>query len=156
MRILLDLAPSAEVDYESAATLTVLETIRVEGAKAMKLPGAPSQPKIVVIRPPNTDVTAHEDLVVQALSMGAPHKAVPMTVGLCLGVAANVKGTTAQRMVAQTRQKAKREDKLGSPVVLRHPGGTVEVSTRFDLTHQPLSVSVTRTGRWLMKGVVYW
>jgi 2-methylaconitate cis-trans-isomerase PrpF len=153
---LLDLAPSAEVDYESGATLRVLETIRAEGAKAMKLPDAPSQPKIVVIRPPNTEAAVHEDLVVRALSMGAPHRAVPMTVGLCLGVAANIKDTVAQRMVAQTRQKAKREDKLGSPVVLRHPSGTVEVSTKFDSTHQPLSASVTRTGRWLMKGVVWW
>jgi 2-methylaconitate cis-trans-isomerase PrpF len=153
---LLGLAPSAEVDYKSEATLKVLEVIRAEGAKAMRLPEAPSQPKIVVIRPPNTEAATHEDLVVQALSMGAPHKAVPMTVGLCLGVAANVKGTVAQRMVAQTRQKAKREDKQGSAVVLRHPGGIVEVSAKFDSTHWPLSVSVTRTGRWLMKGVVWW
>jgi len=122
----------------------------------MKLPGAPSQPKIVVIRPPNTEVAVHEDMVVQALSMGAPHKAVPMTVGLCLGVAAYIKGTVAQRMVAQTRQRALREDKWGSSVVLRHPSGTVEVSTKFDSTYQPLSVSVTRTGRWLMKGAVWW
>ena len=122
----------------------------------MKLPAASSQPKIVVIRPPNTEVATHEDLVVQALSMGTPHKAVPMTVGLCLGVAANTKGTVAQRMVAQTRQKAKREDKQENSVVLRHPGGTVEVSAKFDPTYRPLSVSVTRTGRWLMKGVVWW
>ena len=156
LRILLGLAPSAEVNYESEATLKVLETIRAEGAKAMKLPDAPSQPKIVVIRPPNTEVAAHEDLVVQALSMGAPHKAVPMTVGLCLGVAANIKGTVAQRMVAQTRQKAKWGDNQGNSVILRHPGGTVEVNPIFDSSHQPLSVSVTRTGRWLMKGVVWW
>lgn len=153
---MLDLAPSAEVDYESEVTLKVLETIRAEGAKAMKLPGAPSQPKIVVIRPPNTEVAAYVDLVVQALSMGAPHKAVPMTVGLCLGVAANIGGTVAQRMVAQTRQKAKREDKQGTSVILRHPGGTVEINPKFDSSHQPLSVSVTRTGRWLMKGVAWW
>jgi 2-methylaconitate cis-trans-isomerase PrpF len=153
---LLDLAPSAEVDYEAEATLKVLEMIRAEGARAMKLPGAPSQPKFVVIRSPTTEAAPHEDLVVQALSMGAPHRAVPMTVGLCLGVAANVKGTIAQRMVAQTRKNAKREDKQRCSIILKHPGGTVEVSTNFDSTHYPLSVSVTRTGRWLMKGVVWW
>lgn len=122
----------------------------------MGLPDAPSQPKIVIIRPPSAEAATSEDLVLQGFSMGVPHKAIPMTVGLCVGVAANLKGTVAQRAVVQTRARAKRDTISAGDVVLRHPGGTVDVKTEFDSNNELLSVSVARTGRWLMQGVVWW
>ncbi|KAL1704600.1 PrpF protein [Schizophyllum commune] len=131
----------------------ILEELRREGARKMGLdPTAQAQPKIAMLSLPKPEDDA--DIVVHALSMGVLHKAVPMTLGLCLGVAANVEGTIAHRIAQQAREGQKRED--GGLVRLRHPGGTVDVGAEFAEDGSVKSARVVRTGRILMKGTVFY
>ena len=134
-----------------------LERIRQAGAVRMGLdPSAKAQPKIAVLSEPDStlDVDADVDIVIDAFSMGVLHKAVPMTVGLCLGVASGVKGTLAHDIVSKVRSTRKAAQ--GKLVRMRHPGGTVDVGAKFDKDGVVLNAQVLRTGRRLMKGVVWW
>ncbi|KAG8800467.1 hypothetical protein FRC17_006867, partial [Serendipita sp. 399] len=83
LRILLSITSGDTVPFESQDTLAVLETVRVAGAQRMGLEPAAAQPKIVVVQPSYTHKSTGDDLIVRALSMGVPHKAIPLTVGLC-------------------------------------------------------------------------
>jgi 2-methylaconitate cis-trans-isomerase PrpF len=147
LRILLSLLPDTRINFEDQETLRILETIRSIGAKSMHLQPAQAQPKIVVVQP--AEVSSHEDLVVTALSMGVQHKAIPMTVGLCLGVASSIQNSVVERMLRGRKAHLDR-----GTVIIRHPSGIVEVGTRWDGGLQ--SVSVIRSGRRLMRGDVYW
>ena len=146
LRILLSLSPGDPVIFENEDTLKILETVRIAGAEKMGLPHASAQPKIVIVQPPSTDEAEDVDLTVRALSMGRPHLAIPMTVGLCLGVAARIKNTVVERMI-----KAADRDTIR----LRHPTGVVEVGSTWSGDHVQ-TASVIRTGRRLMVGTVYW
>lgn len=133
-----------------------LEVIRQRGAQAMKLdPTAQAQPKIALLSLPNTDsdIPNKVDVVVHALSMGVMHKAVPMTLGLCLGVAAKVEGTLASLIVQNARQLSGSQDDL---IRIKHPGGVVEVGAEISEDSKVESAKVVRTGKRLMKGVVWW
>jgi 2-methylaconitate cis-trans-isomerase PrpF len=157
LRILLSLPaisdPTNQIDYNAEGTLKMLDAVRVAGAKAMGLEPALAQPKIVVVQPPSSK-DSEEDLVVHALSMGVYHKAIPMTVGLCVGVAAKIKNTVVERML-RTRSKGQHSD-ASRGVKLRHPGGIVEVGANLRPDGSVQSASVVRTGRRLMQGSVYW
>ncbi|KAL1735605.1 PrpF protein [Schizophyllum commune] len=132
-----------------------LEGLRQEGARKMGLdPAAQAQPKIAMLSLPEPDDDA--DIVVHALSMGVLHKAVPMTLGLCLGVAANVEGTIAHRIAQQARAGQKREFQDEGLVRIRHPGGTVDVGAEIGEDGSVKSARVVRTGRILMKGTVFY
>ncbi|KAF9073469.1 PrpF protein [Rhodocollybia butyracea] len=145
---------SGTEDSSSAEQLRLLESLRREGAIQMGLdPNTQAQPKIAMLQPPSSSNSeAHVEII--ALSMGVPHKAVPMTVGLCLGVAASVKGTLPYTMI----QSAVAESESGKPnlIKIRHPGGVVEVGAIFDAEGEVESASVIRTGRRLMKGHVWY
>ena len=133
-----------------------LEAIRRQGACAMELdPTAQAQPKIAFLSAPNSDYDYENkvDVVVHALSMGVLHKAVPMTLGLCLGVAAKVEGTIVWHIVQRARQKSGSDNGL---VRIRHPGGTVDVGAVVSVDGKVECAQVVRTGRRLMKGVVWW
>ncbi|KAF4563001.1 hypothetical protein EYR36_003435 [Pleurotus pulmonarius] len=130
----------------------ILESLRQTCAVRMGLdPTAQAQPKIALLAPPAgaADVDQGVDVTIHALSMGVLHKAVPMTVGLCLGVAAKIPGTIAWDIVQSTAQT----DGLTR---IRHPGGYVDVGAEFDGEGSVLSAKVVRTGRRLMRGVVWW
>ncbi|CAA7260346.1 unnamed protein product [Cyclocybe aegerita] len=128
---------------------SVLEIIRQEGARRMGLdPSAQAQPKIAMLSAPAN--TVDSNIVIHALSMGVLHKAVPMTVGLCLGVASKVQGTIPWAIV----QASKTSDT--DLVRIRHPGGLVDVGAEFGEDGQVKSAKVVRTGRFLMKGHVFW
>lgn len=138
--------------YTSPDAEAALESIRQAGAERMGLdPSAKAQPKIAVLSEPAGDA----DIVIHAYSMGVLHKAVPMTVGLCLGVAAGVEGTLAHSIVSAARS-AGRGAGDGSMVMIRHPGGVVEVGAQFAQDGTVLNAQVVRTGRRLMKGAVWW
>ncbi|KAG1843337.1 hypothetical protein DFJ58DRAFT_717793 [Suillus subalutaceus] len=124
-------------------TRELMESIRQAGAIKMGLdPDTQAQPKIAVLSPScNTD----HDIDIHAFSMGVLHKAVPMTVGLCLGVAAKVEGTLAWDLTKSMR--------LGKN---QHPSGIVEVGADFGADGEVLKAKVVRTGRRIMKGVVWW
>ncbi|KZV94739.1 DUF453-domain-containing protein [Exidia glandulosa HHB12029] len=140
-----------DVDLESNSELmSCLEQIRQEGARLMGLdPSAQAQPKVAIISAPRRtgDRDEDADVYVRALSMGVPHKAVPMTLGLCVGVAGSTPGTIVARHI-HTRDTGF--------VRIRHPGGLVEVGARFDSSGHVLAASVVRTGRRLMSGAVFW
>ncbi|KAF6746802.1 DUF453 domain-containing protein [Ephemerocybe angulata] len=131
----------------------VLEEIRQAGAKAMGLdPSAKAQPKIAILsRPKGGPGDSNADIVVHALSMGVLHKAVPMTLGLCLGVAAKTEGTLAWDIVKHSGSNSS-----GDLVRILHPGGVVEVGAEHRADGTVASAKVVRTGRRLMVGSVYW
>ncbi|KAG2125508.1 PrpF protein-domain-containing protein [Suillus clintonianus] len=93
------------------------------------------------------------DIGIHAFSMGVLHKAVPMTVGLCLGVAAKVGGTLAWHLTKPMRLGKVRESEL---IRIKHPSGIVEVGADFGADGEVLKAKVVRTGRRIMKGVVWW
>lgn len=144
---------------EASRVGAALEAIRQAGAKAMGLnPLARAQPKIAILSHPSPTVKGPEDpdIAVHALSMGVLHKAIPMTVGLCIGVAANAKGTLAWEIVQQS--KGAKGDSSGSKDLVRiiHPGGVVDVGAMFDEAGKVKVAQVVRTGKRLMIGRVYW
>ncbi|KAG8837160.1 hypothetical protein FRB91_009920 [Serendipita sp. 411] len=150
LRILLSIPTGEQISFGSQDTLDVLEKVRIAGALRMGLEPAAAQPKIVVVHPSFTHESAEEDLIVRALSMGVPHKAVPLTVGLCVGVAARIKNTVVERMLRTVDGFSKRDT-----VKLRHPSGVVEVGATWK-DGEVQAASVVRTGRRLMRGDAYW
>lgn len=123
-----------------------LEAIRRAGASKMGLsPDVESVPKIVILFPaPAEDQSI--DVRCQALSMGQAHKAVPLTLALCLGAATQLPGTIAHTLAG---------GKVKSTVRIGHPSGMLDVGTTMrDGTL--VSAELLRTARVLMKGDVYY
>ncbi|KAK8021191.1 methylitaconate delta2-delta3-isomerase [Apiospora arundinis] len=124
-----------------------LELIRQAGAEKMSLdPAVESVPKIVTL----FRATHNEDIDIRclALSMGQAHKAVPLTLALCLGAAANMPGTIPAQL-------ARPDENRGSTLRIGHPSGNVEIGTTFEGGHI-VSAELHRTARYLMEGVVYY
>ena len=120
-------------------------------------PSAQAQPKIAVLSAPTlTEADGGVDIRVDALSMGVHHRAVPLTVGMCLGVAASVEGTIAHDIVTRTRTRQNVPVGDGTRVRMIHPSGLLEVGAQVDADGTVKSANVVRTGRKLMKGVVWW
>jgi 2-methylaconitate cis-trans-isomerase PrpF len=142
-----------EIASPGPKTYAILEGLRQKGAELMRLdPGVQGQPKIAVLSHPD-NLEPQVDIVAHALSMGVLHRAIPLTVGLCLGVAANVKGTLAWEIAHRTFSTRSDE----GVVRIRHPSGIVEVGAEFSTVGkgEVTSATVIRTGRKLMKGVVW-
>lgn len=153
-----------ESRYLEKELLEKLEAIRRVGAVAMNLnPAANAQPKVAVLGLPTQtsqetsedDDASAVDIDIQALSMGVLHRAVPMTVGLCLGVAAHVEGTIVHRIVAEARAWANRQMQDGM-IRIKHPSGVVDVGAEVAQDGTVKSAKVVRTGRRLMQGNVWW
>lgn len=150
LRAALGIPDAAAIDYAEPGVMDALERVRQAGARLMGLdPLAQAQPKIAVLSPAPSD-DAEADIVINAFSMGVLHRAVPMTVGLCLGVAARVPHTLAWDALGDRRSDT------GGLVRIRHPGGVVEVGAELGGDGAVTSARVMRTGRRLMKGVVWW
>lgn len=150
-----------EVDAHPTLHKT-LESIRRKAAVAMGLckdeastPG--SIPKIAMV----SRATSHKllsgemiqgntiDLVVRALSVGQPHRAVPITVALAIAAAANIEGSTVHASVS-----SERVDPDG--ITLGHSSGKIMVGAKFDGKGSLIHATVFRTARRLMDGYVYW
>jgi len=124
-----------------------LELIRQAGAEKMGLdPATESVPKIVSLFPVSDGESI--DIRCLALSMGQAHKAVPLTLALCLGAAAHMPGTIPSQLT-------RRDGNRGSILRIGHPSGKVEIGTTFEGGHI-VSAELHRTARYLMKGVVYY
>jgi 2-methylaconitate cis-trans-isomerase PrpF len=150
-------------DIDSHPTLlSKLESIRRKAAVAMGLckdeasaPG--SIPKIAMVSRSIThrllsgeDINESKmDLVVRALSVGQPHRAVPITVAMSIAAAANLKGSTVYNNVS-----AERVDPDG--ITLGHSSGRIMVGAKFDSNAALTHATVFRTARRLMDGTVYW
>jgi 2-methylaconitate cis-trans-isomerase PrpF len=150
----LHLDAAQPVDFHDDHVRITMESIRQRGATLMGLdPTAQAQPKIAALSPPKAD-DGDADIVIQAFSMGVLHKAVPMTVGLCLGVASGVQNTLAYDIVRRARKERRKES--SDLITMRHAGGIVDVGAKSDSEGSVLSARVIRTGRRLMKGMVWW
>lgn len=89
------------------------------------------------------------DLVVRALSVGQPHRAVPITVAMSIAAAANLEGSVVHKVVSANRADAE-------GITLGHSSGTIMVGAKFDIDGALTHATVFRTARRLMDGTVYW
>ena len=134
---------------EANATLKArLEQIRQAGAAKMGLdPKTESVPKIVLVFPTSIAQQSRVNVRCLALSMGQAHKAVPLTLALCLGTAAQLPGTIPHQLATGTGNS--------DTVVIGHPSGSLEVGTTVE-NGEVLSAELHRTARVLMKGEVFY
>ncbi|KAI9046021.1 DUF453 domain protein [Aspergillus affinis] len=145
-----------------AKLLQRLNSIRRQAGVAMgisdntaSVPG--SIPKICLVSSPQSNARSTEqkqtpsdvDLVARALSVGQPHKAVPITVALALAAAARVPGST----VAQVSNKEV-VDPAG--ITIGHASGNLLVGADFNEEGQLSFATVFRTARRLFEGRIFW
>ncbi|MDT0683348.1 PrpF domain-containing protein [Roseicyclus sp. F158] len=142
--------------------MTAMEGIRRAASVAMGIAatpeaagGIPSIPKVAMVFAP-TDYTLLSgrtmpadafDIGVRMISIGNPHRAVPLTGGLCLGVAARLPGSLPAR-IARQREASLR---------IGHPSGLLEVDAEIedrDGTPHAVHGAVIRTARRLFEGHV--
>lgn len=130
-----------------AALKTRLEMIRRAGAVAMGMdPEMGSVPKVVMVYPAGD--RQEVDIQCLSMSMGQAHKAVPLTLALCLGAAAQTDGTLPAAMMSN-------DSKGRSVVRIGHPSGEVDVSTTRH-GDKIEAAQLLRTARIMMKGDVYY
>lgn len=142
--------------------LAKLDSIRRKASVAMGIskdeqsaPG--SIPKIAMLSEPkphrllsNAQVDGSAvDLVARALSVGQPHRAIPITVAMACAAAARLKGSTVQQSVSRDRV-----DEAG--ITIGHPSGKILVGSSFDSYGNLTEAKVFRTARRLMEGTIYW
>ncbi|CAK7271357.1 hypothetical protein SEPCBS57363_004574 [Sporothrix epigloea] len=156
--VLRDVATAIETDTELKLTLNYL---RREGARRMGMdPDTESVPKIVIVFPPPTGEVAevnNVDICCVALSMGQVHKAVPLSLALCLGAAVQIPGTLAAQVVAKGQNDVNMTGARKGAVVIGHPSGRVDVATSLDEADGTiLSAELHRTARVLMEGKVFY
>ncbi|OLN97033.1 3-methylitaconate isomerase [Colletotrichum chlorophyti] len=110
-----------------------------------KVPG--SVPKISIVSAPRD--SSSNTLVVRAMSVGQPHKALPVTAALAAAAAANARGTVVAECV-------KTEAGAGSDILIHHASGTLDVAADYAEDGTLRSATVYRTARRLMEGRVFW
>ena len=150
-----ELPDEIEADSVLAARL---EAIRRASATAMGLaPETVSVPKVAFVAPPADAPTLSStrlaavsvDLTARAISMGRPHRALPLTAALALAAAARIPGTLA----AEAARPGTADE---NPIRLGHPSGVAEVAVDLATADPPriARLTVTRTARRLMEGRV--
>jgi 2-methylaconitate cis-trans-isomerase PrpF len=144
--------------------LTRLDSIRRQAGVKMGLADTlaavtGSIPKIAIVAEPSASGTrdmeqmqtsADVDILARALSVGQPHKAVPITVALALAAAARVPGSTVAETVA---------DKVpidGAGITIGHASGNLLVGSNFEEDGTLASATVFRTARRLFEGRIFW
>lgn len=113
-----------------------------------------SAPKVSIISAPQdyTDMDRMEvgaesmDICCRAISVGALHKAYPMTVAVGTGAAARIPGTIVHEIV--------KPDFEQDIIRIGHSSGVTEVDMKMD-GQRVLKGGVTRTARRIMDGWVY-
>ncbi|KAI0517356.1 DUF453 domain protein [Xylaria bambusicola] len=146
-----DLTPQQIDDHPTLKS--TLESIRRAAAVRMgfaasehETPG--SVPKIAIVAPPADP--SRSNIEVRALSVGQPHKAIPVTVALAIAAAAKLEGTN----VFEAAVKGDSDE--SSPTVIRHASGVLGVDGKFSDSAELESATVFRTARRLMEGRVFW
>lgn len=109
-----------------------LESIRLAASVAMSIApnktaaaAIPSIPKVAMLAAPRDTVTLSGaklgaedfDILVRMISVGQPHRAVPLTGALCLGVAMRVPGSVAHALASKTAGPARIANPSGLLVV---------------------------------------
>jgi 2-methylaconitate isomerase len=158
-----------EMPAELEATPDVLrrlEAIRVAASLRMGIASSaedaaakPSIPKVAIVAHPRDAATLSgqalaardADVTVRMISIGQPHRAVPLTGALCLAVAAKLPGSVVNRL-------ARRAELADAPVRIAHPSGVTVVDASVQRRDGGLyaeQATVYRTARRLMEGWVY-
>lgn len=145
--------------------LARLEAIRCRASVAMGL--APDEataagifgvPKVAVVAAPCDAPTlsgrvigAGEcDIVVRMISIGQPHRAVPLTGALCLAAACRVPGSVPHGLMPATQS---------GPLRIAHPSGIILVDADTEMRPGGVHIrhaTVYRTARRLFTGEVYY
>lgn len=146
--------------------LTAMEAIRCAASVAMGIaPDAetavsiPSVPKVAMIAPAQDAPTlsgrvigaGEMSFVIRMISIGQPHRAVPVTGAVCIGVASRVPGTLPAQLCSPG----------DGPVRVAHPSGVTVVDAVVEVDGDPAqavarSGAVFRTARKLFEGMVYY
>ncbi|KAL4914956.1 PrpF protein [Aspergillus aurantiobrunneus] len=132
--------------------LARLGSIRRQAGTKMGLANTPqgvpgSVPKIGMVSAPRQG--SGVDLVVRALSVGQPHKAVPITVALALAAAARLEGSTVKDFTS-----AEPVDPAG--ITIGHASGDILVGATFGVDGGLDFATVFRTARRLFEGKIFW
>ncbi len=170
---------AVDADHDLSARL---EKLRVEAGARMGLAESAAVPKIAFVAPA-ADYTALDgvrygardfDVLGRAISMGNCHRAFPLTVAMCLAVAAHIPGTVVNECLpvnragsfpdqpthAPTRADATRSNsapRSNDPIHLGHPSGTLPIAAHVTTSGagpKAETVTVYRTARRLMEGFV--
>ncbi|HYZ62677.1 MAG TPA: PrpF domain-containing protein, partial [Acetobacteraceae bacterium] len=146
--------------------LARLEAIRCHASVVMGLAasleaaaGVLSAPKVAMIAAATdaptlsgrTLAASEADILVRMISIGQPHRAVPLTGALCLAAACRVPGTVAFDLL--------RESARSGPLRIGHPSGVVLVDAETEPAPDGVHVrhaTVYRTARRLFTGEVYY
>jgi 2-methylaconitate cis-trans-isomerase PrpF len=126
-------------DLEDARTL-------VRSLPQVALLSAPVNDEPVM---PGSTRHPHSHVRVRVMSTGQPHRATPLTGGMCVAAALHIGGTVAHAVGVKPE---------GEDVVIEHPTGTLHVGARLTETDGEPHVAETavyRTARRLMDGRVY-
>jgi 2-methylaconitate cis-trans-isomerase PrpF len=132
-----------------------LDSIRRQAGVAMGLAGTleevpGSVPKIGMASSPKEASDGRGvDLVVRALSVGQPHKAVPITVALALATAARLPGSTVAEVTSSDPV-----DPAG--ITIGHASGNILVGATFGADGGLEFATVFRTARRLFEGRIFW
>jgi 2-methylaconitate cis-trans-isomerase PrpF len=125
-----------------------------EGAEAM-----PSAPRVAMLAEPQATPTlsgrqlepTDMDIIIRMISIGQPHRAVPITGATCLAVGARVVGSIPHQLAGPSAK----------PIRIAHPSGIVVVDARVDHAEDPATAhavygALYRTSRRLFDGNVYY
>jgi 2-methylaconitate cis-trans-isomerase PrpF len=147
---------------ENQPLLQRLEELRRLAAHSMRLCPRPQNatghvPKIIIVsKPARHKLSSGEilepndvDIVARVMSDGKPHHTIPLTVALCIGIAATVKGTLVEGLLAPELVR-------DGVLTIGHPSGAIEVAVEKDGRGNVRAVNVLRTARPVMEGMVYY
>lgn len=140
-----------------AGLLRRIEKVRRAAGALMGLPpDSQSVPKIGFVAPPceastlsGATVSADDmNLCARMMSMGRPHRALPLTGAMCLSVAAAIEGTVPNQLATPARD--------GAGIAVSHPSGVLPLDARVRRGEGWIAdgVIVFRTARRLMQGQV--
>jgi 2-methylaconitate cis-trans-isomerase PrpF len=151
-----------------------LEKLRVEAGALMGMAESAAVPKIAFVAPA-AEYTALDgirygagafDVLGRAISMGNCHRAFPLTVAMCLAVAARIPGTVVAECLKSeagdlleqaTHAPIRVSGPRSNDVRLGHPSGVLPIASRVSTEGgEPRAETVTvyRTARRLMEGFV--
>ena len=151
---------------QDRAFLDRMEAIRCAASVAMGIAPdqaaaakIPSVPKVAMIAAPAAMPTlsgrvidADEmSIAIRMISIGQPHRAVPITGATCLAIAVRIAGSLPHRLARQD----------GGPITVAHPSGTTVVDAEVEQPEDPARAravhgAVYRTARRLFDGHVYY
>jgi 2-methylaconitate isomerase len=138
----------AELEKDGA-WLALMEAIRRAGSVAMGLAAdleaagrLASIPKVAIVSAPSA---SDHDVAIRMISVGQPHRAVPVTGAICLAVAARIPGSIPHELCRAA----------AGPIRVGHPSGTTQVDAAVKGGKAEYG-AIYRSARRLMEGsVVY-